>query len=291
MSEIAAQKHARFGEELWVKCPTCNEIMFRKDVERNLKVCPFCDYHFRITAKERIDQLLDPDSFEEYDADLRSTDPLSFKDVRSYKDRLKLGKKRTGLNNALVSGIGCIQGVRVTIGVFEFDFLGGSMGAVVGEKILRCVRRAIDGKTPLVIISSSGGARMHEGIVSLMQMAKAVQGVILLNRYNIPFISVLADPVTGGVAASYAFLGDIIIAEPKALVGFAGPRVIEETMKQKLPEGFQRAEFLFERGMIDDIISRHELKKKLAAYLYHLWPKSKTAYLKKIFKRGLKDSS
>jgi len=257
-------KKVKIPEGLWVKCDNCKEIIYRKEVEKNLKVCPKCDYHFRITASERLLYLVDEGSFLEVEDGLSPRDFLGFKD---YKDKLKSHRKKTGLKDALISGEGRIGGRPVSLVVMEFTFMGGSMGSVVGEKIVRAVERSIEKKIPLIAVSCSGGARMQEGILSLMQMAKTSAAVARLGEAGLPFISVLTDPTFGGVTASFSMLGDIIIAEPRSLIGFAGPRVIEQTIKQQLPPGFQRAEFLLEHGMIDMIVSRRELHATLGKIL------------------------
>ncbi|MFA5073454.1 MAG: acetyl-CoA carboxylase, carboxyltransferase subunit beta [Nitrospirota bacterium] len=257
-------KKVKIPEGLWVKCENCKEIIYRKEVDKNYKVCPKCDYHFRISASERLPYLLDEGSFLEVEDGLSPKDFLGFKD---YKDRLKSHRKKTGLKDAIISGEAKIGGRPVSVVVMEFSFMGGSMGSVVGEKITRAVERAIEKKLPFIAVSSSGGARMQEGILSLMQMAKTSAAVAQLGEAGLPFISVVTDPTFGGVTASFSMLGDIIIAEPKSLVGFAGPRVIEQTTKQQLPAGFQRAEFLLEHGMIDMIVSRRELRTTLARIL------------------------
>jgi acetyl-CoA carboxylase carboxyl transferase subunit beta len=240
-----------------VKCDNCKEIIFRKEVEKNFKVCPKCDYHFRISASERLPFLVDEGSFLEVEDGLSPKDFLSFKD---YKDKLRGSRKKTGLKDALISGEARIGGTPVSLVVMDFSFMGGSMGSVVGERIARAVERAIEKRTPFVSVASSGGARMQEGILSLMQMAKTSAAVARLGEAGLPFISILTDPTFGGVTASFAMLGDIIIAEPKSLIGFAGPRVIERTIKQQLPSGFQRAEFLLEHGMIDMIVPRKDMR-------------------------------
>ncbi len=255
---------------LWVKCDHCGEIIYRKEVERNLDVCPKCNYHFRICAVKRIDIVIDEGTFVEMDSKLESVDALEFKDLKRYKDRLKDARKEKGPKDAIVAGEGLINGEKVMIGVFEFTFMGGSMGSVVGEKIARLVERAIDKRCGVIIFSSSGGARMQEGILSLMQMAKTAAVFSKLKDEGLPYISVLTDPTTGGVTASFAMLGDIIVAEPRALIGFAGPRVIEQTIRQKLPEGFQRAEYLLEHGMIDMIVERKRIKETLSKFLFLL---------------------
>jgi acetyl-CoA carboxylase carboxyl transferase subunit beta len=254
-------------EGLWIKCNNCSEIIYSKEIDRNLKVCPKCEYHFRITARDRIDLLVDPGTFKEFDSQIHSEDPLQFKDSQKYRDRIKAAVKKTGLTDAVISGTSTLDGIPVVLTVFDFFFMGGSMGSVVGEKITRAVEKAVELKCGIVIISSSGGARMQEGALSLMQMAKTSAALARLRREGLPFISVLTDPTTGGVTASFAMLGDVNLAEPKALIGFAGPRVIEQTIRQELPEGFQRSEFLLEHGMIDGIVNRKELKKTLVTLL------------------------
>ena len=241
--------------------------MYSKEIDRNLKVCPKCDYHFRITARERIELLVDPGTFSEIDSQIQSEDPLGFRDSQKYRDRIKAARKKTGLNDAVVSGICTMDGVKVVMSVFDFFFMGGSMGSVVGEKITRAGEKAVEERCGLIVISSSGGARMQEGTLSLMQMAKTSAALARLRRERLPFISILTDPTTGGVTASFAMLGDVNIAEPKALIGFAGPRVIEQTIRQELPEGFQRSEFVLEHGMIDRIVNRKELKKTIVNLL------------------------
>jgi len=257
-------KKVKIPEGLWVKCDNCKEIIYRKEVDKNFKVCPKCDYHFRISASERLPYLVDEGSFLEVEDGLSPRDFLNFKD---YKDKLKSSRKKTGLKDAIIAGEAKIGGKPVSLVVMEFDFMGGSMGSVVGEKITRAIERAIEKRTPFVSVASSGGARMQEGILSLMQMAKTSAAVARLGEAGLPFVSVVTDPTFGGVTASFAMLGDIIIAEPKSLIGFAGPRVIAETIKQQLPAGFQRAEFLQEHGMIDAIVPRRELRVTLAKIL------------------------
>jgi len=253
----APAKKVKIPEGLWVKCDNCKEIIYRKEVDKNFKVCPKCDYHFRISASERLPYLVDEGSFLEVEDGLSPKDFLGFKD---YKDKLKSSRKKTGLKDAIISGEAKIGGRPVSLVIMDFNFMGGSMGSVVGEKIARTVERAIENKTPFVSVASSGGARMQEGILSLMQMAKTSAAVARLGQAGLPFISILTDPTFGGVTASFAMLGDIILAEPKSLIGFAGPRVIEQTIKQQLPPGFQRSEFLMEHGMIDMIVSRREMR-------------------------------
>jgi len=258
-------------EVLWTKCPNCKSLLYVPDLERNLKVCPNCDYHFTLTAKERIKFTLDEENHEFLYEDILPADPLNFKDTKSYKDRLKKAQEETGLTEAIVITEGHINGKKVILAVMDFNFIGGSMGSVVGERFFRACERAAQTKTPLISFAASGGARMQEGILSLMQMAKTTFGVGLLKESGVPYISVLTNPTMGGVSASFAFLGDVIIAEPKALIGFAGPRVIEQTIKQKLPEGFQTAEFLLEKGQIDMVVHRKDMKNTLSYLLEVLY--------------------
>ncbi len=259
-------KASRVPEGLWVKCPDCSQAIYNKDLATNLGVCPKCAHHFRITAAERLRMLFDGDWIE-YDKDLVSTDPLLFTDTKPYKSRLKAGIEATGLKDAVIVASGAIEGIETTLAAMEYAFIGGSMGVVVGEKITRGIERAIAARTPVVIVCCSGGARMMEGALSLMQMAKIAGALARLDRARLPYVSVLTDPTTGGVTASFAMLGDLNIAEPKALIGFAGPRVIEQTIRQTLPEGFQRSEFLLDKGMIDLVIDRRELKSVVARAL------------------------
>lgn len=254
-------------DDIWTKCPDCSAIIYTKELRRTLGVCPKCSYHFRLTAKQRIPVLADRHSFVEIDANLRSTDPLAFKDTQKYKERLKKAEKKSESIEAVMTGRARVLNVPVMLGVFDFSFLGGSMGSVVGEKLTRMIEIGVAEKKPVLIISSSGGARMQEGIFSLMQMAKISAALTRLGQARVPYISILTDPTTGGVAASFAMQGDVIIAEPKALIGFAGPRVIEQTIRQKLPEGFQRAEFLLEHGMIDRIVPRSLMREEVATIL------------------------
>ncbi len=263
---IAAVKASRVPEGLWIKCPSCSQILYNKDLVATLNVCPKCAHHFRLSAAERLRTLLDGE-WTEYDTGLVSTDPLGFTDTKPYRDRLKASAKSVGLKDAVITTSGRLDGIDVIVCSMEYSFIGGSMGVVVGEKITRAIERAIEGRCPVVIVSSSGGARMMEGALSLMQMAKVSAALARLDRAGLPFISVLTDPTTGGVTASYAMLGDLNIAEPKALIGFAGPRVIEQTIRQKLPEGFQRSEFLLEHGMIDVVVDRRDLKHTIASAL------------------------
>lgn len=252
---------------LWTKCAGCGEIIHRKQLEQNLYTCPKCNSHFRIGSKEYFSILLDEGTFKEMDAKMRSADPLKFVDTRPYPERLKEAMKKTGLNEAVRTGEGKINGIPVVIACMDFSFIGGSMGSVVGEKIARAINRSIKTKKPLIIISSSGGARMMEGALSLMQLAKTSAKLAQLSDAGVPFISVLTDPTTGGVTASFAMLGDIHIAEPGALIGFAGPRVIKQTIGKDLPKGFQRAEFLLEKGFVDMIVHRKEMKATIARLL------------------------
>ncbi len=256
-------KRARM-EGLWIKCDGCEEIVFKGDVEKALSCCPKCDHHFPMGVRQRLSLVLDEGTFVEMDRGLESTDPLNFTDSKKYKDRLKASARTSGEHEAFLSGTGKIGGRDVSIGAFHFGFLGGSMGAVVGEKVTRVFERATELRVPAIVFSASGGARMQEAIFSLMQMAKSSAALARFRAVKQPYISVLLDPTTGGVAASFSFLGDVILAEPKALIGFAGPRVIEQTLRQKLPEGFQRSEFLLEHGMVDAIVPRKELRAKLA---------------------------
>jgi acetyl-CoA carboxylase carboxyl transferase subunit beta len=256
-------KKVNIAEGLWVKCDSCKEIVYRAEVDRAGRVCPKCRYPFRITAQERIASLLDAGSFEERETGLRSRDPLGFKDTKRYTDRLKAARGKTGLEEAVITGLGRIAGYEVAVAVFEFDFLGGSMASVVGEKLTRLIELAVQKRVPVFIVSASGGARMQEGILSLMQMAKTASALKRLADERLPYVSLLTDPTTGGVTASFAMLGDLILAEPRALIGFAGPRVIAETIRQPLPEGFQRSEFLLEHGQIDLVIERRELRDTL----------------------------
>ncbi len=261
--EIQEGKKVKIPEGLWIKCNNCREIVYRKEVEKNEKVCPKCNYHFPISVAERISVVIDEGSFKELEGDLAPLDPLNFKDSMKYKDRLKEYQKKTGQKDAMTIGEGLLGGHPVILGVFNFGFMGGSMGSVVGEKVVRAAEESLGRNSPLIIFTASGGARMQEGILSLMQMAKTSSAIARLGEKRIPFISVLTDPTFGGVTASFSMLGDVIIAEPKALIGFAGPRVIEQTIKQRLPEGFQRAEFLLEHGLIDMIVERKDLKETL----------------------------
>jgi acetyl-CoA carboxylase carboxyl transferase subunit beta len=247
-------------EGMWTKCNACRAIIWKKDLESNWNVCPKCEHHFRLGARRRLELLLDNEQYDEFDADLASSDPLRFSDTKPYTQRLKDAQHKLGMKDAILTAEGRIDGRSVVCCSMEFGFIGGSMGAVVGEKVARAIDRSIDRKYPLVIVSCSGGARMMEGVVSLMQLAKVSAALARLDDARIPYVSILTDPTTGGVTASYAMLGDLNIAEPGALIGFAGPRVIEDTIRQKLPEGFQTAEFLLDHGFLDAIVPRKELK-------------------------------
>jgi acetyl-CoA carboxylase carboxyl transferase subunit beta len=257
------EKPSRVPEGLWVKCPGCSQIIYNKDLATNSNVCPKCAHHFRVGAVERLRMLFDGE-WTEYDSGLVSTDPLAFTDTKAYKARLKSSMEATGLKDAVIVASGKLDGIDTIVASMEYAFIGGSMGVVVGEKIARGIERAIQAQMPLVIVCCSGGARMMEGALSLMQMAKICGALARLDRARLPYVSVLTDPTTGGVTASFAMLGDLNMAEPKALIGFAGPRVIEQTIRQKLPEGFQRSEFLLEKGMIDLVIDRREMKAAIA---------------------------
>ncbi|HTT71777.1 MAG TPA: acetyl-CoA carboxylase, carboxyltransferase subunit beta [Anaeromyxobacteraceae bacterium] len=260
-------KPAAKGEALWQKCDGCSEVVYTQDWERHFNVCPLCGHHDPLPARRRLELVVDPGSFDELDLDLSPQDPLGFVDSKRYRDRLRSTGKATGLKDAFISGTATIEGRPVSIGCFAFEFMGGSMGSVVGEKVTRIFDRAFERRLPALIFSSTGGARMQEGIFSLMQMAKTSAALNRFRTVRKPYVSVMLHPTTGGVAASFAWLGDVVLAEPKALIGFAGPRVIEQTIREKLPEGFQRSEFLLEHGMIDAIVQRGELRPKLAQIL------------------------
>ena len=255
----AKEKPSRVPEGLWVKCPGCAQAIYNKDLAANLHVCPKCAHHFRVNATERLRMLFDG-AWTEHDPNLVSTDPLNFTDTKSYKARLAAGRASTGAKDAVIVGSGTIAGIETIVAAQEYAFIGGSMGVVVGEKITRAIEKAIERRCPMVIVCCSGGARMMEGALSLMQMAKISGALARLDRARLPYIAVLTDPTTGGVSASFAMLGDLNIAEPKAQIGFAGPRIIEQTIRQKLPEGFQRSEFLIEKGMLDLVVDRREMK-------------------------------
>lgn len=263
-------KQVKIPEGLWVKCESCKEIIYKQEMERNLMVCPKCNYHFRINALDRVRLLADEGSFEEVDRGLSSGDPLHFKDSKSYADRIRDSREKSGLNEAVLTGKARMTGQPVVISIMDFSFMGGSMGSAVGEKIVRAIELSLKEGVPFISVSSSGGARMQEGILSLVQMAKVSAAVGKLKDARIPYISIIADPTFGGVTASFVMLGDFIIAEPRSLIGFAGPRVIEQTIKQQLPENFQRAEFLLEHGLIDMIVDRKNMRDTLAKILTHL---------------------
>src|SRR6195256_63777 len=261
-------------EGLWVKCESCRQIIWKKDLEENLNVCPKCDKHFRIDARARLAQLLDDNQYDVTDADLVSTDPLKFVDLKAYSSRLKQAQSDTGLKDAVINAHGKLNGRPVIVSAMEYSFIGGSMGAVVGEAITRAIEQATESKQPIIIISASGGARMMEGAISLMQLAKISAALARLDTARGPYISVLTDPTTGGVTASFAMLGDLNVAEPGALIGFAGPRVIEQTIRQKLPEGFQTSEFLLQHGMLDGVVHRKDMKSYIARALDFMTPKA-----------------
>ena len=265
-------KTSRVPEGLWVKCPECDTVIYTKELIKNLHVCTKCEHHFRLSATERLKILFDDERWEEIAPNLTSNDPLTFTDTKPYKARLAATQKSTGQKDAVIVGVGKINGLDAVIASMEYSFIGGSMGVVVGEKIVRGIELALERRMPMLIVSCSGGARMMEGALSLMQMAKISAALARLDRARLPYISILTDPTTGGVTASFAMLGDLNIAEPKALIGFAGPRVIEQTIRQKLPEGFQRSEFLLERGMLDLVVDRREIKATLGQVLAFMAP-------------------
>ena len=267
-SRISTEKRTRsVPEGVWIKCPKCDAQLYRNELERNLQVCPKCDYHMRIGARQRLDFFLDPDSQQELSAHLEPLDPLKFRDSKRYRDRIVQAQKKTGEKDALVSVTGTLLGRSVVVCAFEFSFMGGSMGSVVGERFARATNHAAENNMPLISFAASGGARMQEALFSLFQMAKTAAALANLGSKGVPFVSVLTDPTTGGVSASLAMLGDVNIGEPNALIGFAGPRVIEQTVRQKLPEGFQRSEFLLDHGAIDMIIDRREMRQQVANLL------------------------
>jgi len=268
---VVSQQKKEIPDGLWTKCKGCGEVIYSRVLRESLWVCPSCNYHFRINAATIIELLLDEGKFEEYDANLSSADPLNFRDSRKYPDRIRESQEKTGQKDAVVCGIGAVDAITVSFAVMDFSFMGGSMGSVVGEKVARSIERAIEREIPLVIVSCSGGARMQEGILSLMQMAKTSSLLALLAKKRVPFISILINPTTAGVMASYASLGDIIIAEPKALLGFAGPRVIQQTIGQDLPEGFQSSDFFLEHGFLDIISERKDLRHNLTLCLRYLY--------------------
>jgi acetyl-CoA carboxylase carboxyl transferase subunit beta len=265
--EKEKREEVQVSDHLWIKCNSCNEMIYRRVIENNFQVCPKCNYHFQIPTRKRIDCVVDPNTFIEYDANLISEDPLEFKDSKRYPHRIKESQGKTGQKEAVTCGEGKIEGQPAMIGIFEFDFMGGSLGSAVGEKITRLIERAIEKRIGVVIFCASGGARMQEGILSLMQMAKTSGALARLHEARIPYISVLTDPTSGGVLASIGMLGDVILAEPKAMIGFAGPRVIKDTIRAELPEGFQRTEFLLAHGMVDLIVERKDLRHTLASLL------------------------
>jgi acetyl-CoA carboxylase carboxyl transferase subunit beta len=273
----APDKASRVPEGLWVKCPDCDAIIYTRDLVKSLSVCTKCNHHFRLTARERLLSLFDGEYWVEQDAGLRSNDPLVFSDTKPYRERLAASRAATGLPDAVIVGVGRVDGIEAVVVAMEYAFIGGSMGVVMGEKIVRAAETALIRRLPLIIVSCSGGARMMEGALSLMQMAKVSAVLARLDRAKLPYVSVLTDPTTGGVTASFAMLGDLNVAEPKALIGFAGPRVIEQTIRQKLPEGFQRSEFLIERGMLDMIVDRRELKATIARALRFMMPANDSA--------------
>lgn len=261
---LKAEDRRDLPGDVFEKCPGCSEILYREKLAENLQVCPHCAHHFRIGALDYVSLLIDEGSFEEIDADLESGDPLGFRDLKAYPERLAQAMAKTGRKEGVVSGVGLLDGLAIVAAVMDFSFVGGSMGSVVGEKIARAGRVALDREDPLIVVSASGGARMQEGILSLMQMAKTSSVLGRLHEAGIPYFSLLTDPTTGGVTASYSMLGDVNISEPGALIGFAGPRVIKDTIRQELPEGFQRAEFLLEHGMVDMVVDRRKLKETIA---------------------------
>jgi acetyl-CoA carboxylase carboxyl transferase subunit beta len=269
-SESAERPASKVPEGLWVKCDGCRETLYRKELERSLFVCPRCGHHHRVSARTRLTQLFDGGTWKEAFGTIFSTDPLEFVDSKPYAQRLRDLRERGVRCDALLVGMGRLSGIKLVIGAMEYSFMGGSMGSAVGEKLTRAIERCTKGRLPLIVVSCSGGARMQEGILSLMQMAKVSSALARMHAARLPYLSVLTDPTTGGVTASYAMLGDLNIGEPGALIGFAGPRVIEQTIRQKLPDGFQRAEFLLEHGMLDMVVPRQELKETLARCLSHL---------------------
>jgi len=264
---LESNEKRELPDGLWIKCQNCGEILYKKELDRNLRVCRKCDYHFRMSSDEYVQMLADNDSFAEFNRNIRPADPLQFKDSKKYIDRLKEAESKTGLYDAIRTGECTLDSIPIILAVMDFRFIGGSMGSVVGEKISRAVDRALEKQRPLIIVSSSGGARMQEAALSLMQMAKTASRIAMLSDAGLPYISILTDPTTGGTTASFAMLGDLLIAEPGALIGFAGPRVIKQTIGQDLPEGFQRAEFLLQHGFVDAIVPRKEIKARLSQLL------------------------
>jgi acetyl-CoA carboxylase carboxyl transferase subunit beta len=275
--EAPADKSSKIPEGLWVKCPSCSQVIYNKDLAANLQVCPKCAHHFRLSALERLRAIFDDGAFQEHDGELIALDPLEFTDTKPYASRLSAGRRQTGLRDAIVSATGLIESRRAVVAAMEYGFIGGSMGVVVGETITRAIERGLQERLPVIVVSCSGGARMMEGALSLMQMAKISAALARLDRAGLPYLSVLTDPTTGGVTASFAMLGDLNIAEPRALIGFAGPRVIEQTIRQKLPEGFQRSEFLLEHGFVDLIVDRRDLKAAIARALRFMMPEPSRA--------------
>lgn len=273
--KIKVQSSKRDGFSGWIKCSGCSEVIHTNELTNNLNCCPKCDYHYRISADKRIQLLADPDSFEEMFTHIHPTDPLEFKDQQAYKSRLQQAQEKTGKTEAIITGHAQVNQLPIALGVLDFSFMGGSMGSVVGEKLTLLIEYAIEHNLPVIIVSASGGARMQESIFSLMQMAKTSAALSLLHKKKLPFISILTNPTMGGVTASFASLGDIILAEPKALIGFAGPRVVEQTIRQKLPEGAQLSEFLLEHGMIDKVVGRRDLKNTLFSLLSYIHPQLK----------------
>ncbi|UCG63109.1 MAG: acetyl-CoA carboxylase carboxyltransferase subunit beta [Candidatus Zixiibacteriota bacterium] len=270
-SGLARQEKKDIPEGLWTKCQSCGEVVYSRKMEELLWVCPNCDFHFRISSQKYIDLLLDDGALEQFDTTISSKDPLKFKDSKRYPDRIKQAQQKTGKVEGVTSGLGTIDGIPVSFAIMNFEFIGGSMGSVVGEKVARAIDRSIEREIPLVIVSCSGGARMQEGILSLMQMAKTSALLAILAEKKIPYISILTNPTTAGVMASYASLGDVILAEPKALLGFAGPRVIQQTIGEDLPEGFQSSEFFLEKGFVDRIVHRKELRDTVSRLLKFMW--------------------
>ncbi len=272
-SGLTRQEKKNIPEGLWTKCSSCGEVVYSRKMEEMLWVCPSCDFHFRISSQKYIELLLDDGELEQFDTDLASKDPLKFKDSKRYPDRIKQAQQKTGKVEGVTSGLGRIDGMSVSFAIMNFEFIGGSMGSVVGEKVARAIERSIEREIPLVVVSCSGGARMQEGILSLMQMAKTSALLAILAEKKIPYISILTNPTTAGVMASYASLGDVILAEPKALLGFAGPRVIQQTIGQDLPEGFQSTEFFLEKGFVDRIVHRKDLRDTVSKLLKFMWRK------------------
>ncbi len=267
---LSSKKEVNTPEGLWIKCSGCSETLYNKELKRSQMVCPRCACHMRIGAEERAEYLFDDDSYQELDATLHSKDPLQFKDLKRYKDRLKEADKKAGTHDAMRNYLGDIEGITTSVSIFEFKYMGGSMGSVVGEKIVRGMEHALEHRCPYLLVTASGGARMQESLLSLMQMAKTSAAANRLREAKIPFICLLTDPTMGGVSASIAWLGDVILAEPDALIGFAGPRVIQETVGETLPEGFQRSEFLLEHGLVDDVVDRREQRDYLKTLMTHL---------------------